>query len=147
LYTYVMKRQRDTTDLTDEQWERLQPLLETPRSKGGRPRQEAMREIVTALLYYVKNGCTWRDLPHDPPPWSNVSDHFRRWKRNGLLEKVHDALREEVREAEGRERTPSAAVLDARSVRTAEKRGSVGASMGARRSRGASAISPSTRRG
>jgi transposase len=62
-----------------------------------------MREIVNALLYYVKNGCTWRDLPHDLPPWSNVNDHFRRWKKNGLLERIHDTLREEVREAQGRE--------------------------------------------
>jgi transposase len=126
-----MPRQRYTTDLTDAQWERLRPLLETPVYKGGRPREYPMREIVNALLYYVKNGCGWRDLPHDLPPWSNVNDHFRRWKRNGLLERIHDALREEVREAEGRERTPSAAVLDAQSVRTAEKRGPAGASTAA----------------
>lgn len=131
MYALVMKRQRYSTDLSDAQWERLRPLLETPKYKGGRPREYPLCEIVNALLYYVKNGCSWRDLPHDLPQWSNVSDHFRRWKENGLLEKVHDALREEVREAEGRERTPSAAVLDAQSVRTAEKRGPAGASMAA----------------
>jgi transposase len=126
-----MPRQRYTTDLTDAQWERLRPLLETPTYKGGRPREYPMREIVNALLYYVKNGCGWRNLPHDLPPWSNVNDHFRRWKKNGMLERIHDTLREAVREAEGRERTPSAAVLDAQSVRTAEKRGGAGASTAA----------------
>jgi transposase len=70
-----MTRQRYTTDLTDAQWERLRLLLETPGYKGGRPREYPMREIVNALLYYVKNGCTWRDLPHDLPPWSNVNNH------------------------------------------------------------------------
>ena len=147
MYTDVMTRPRYTTDVSDAEWERLRPLLETPKHHGGRPREYPLREIVNALLYYVKSGCTWRNLPHDFPPWSNVNDHFRRWKRNGLLEAVHDALREEVCETEGREPTPSVAVLDAQSVRTAEKRGAVGASMPASRSPAESAILPSTRSG
>ncbi len=124
-----MQRRSYTSDLTDAQWERLRPLLESPKHKGGRPREWPLREIVNALFYYLKNGCSWRDLPHDLPPWDNVYDHFRRWKRSGKIEHIHDVLREQVRIAQGRDPTPSAAVLDAQSIRTAEKRGGAGASM------------------
>lgn len=121
------------------------PLLESPRSKGGRPRDYELREIVNALFYYLKNGCTWRDLPHDFPRWDNVYDHFRRWKQSGKIEHVHDLLREQVRLNEGRQPSPSAAVLDAQSIRTAEKRGTAGAMMPVSASPDGSGTSASTR--
>ncbi len=118
-----MERKRYPTDLTDAQWERLRPLLERDPSKGGRPRTYALREIVNALLYVLRGGISWRAIPHDLPPWESVYDHYRRWKREGTLERVHDALRQELRLASGREATPSAVILDSQSVRTTEKGG------------------------
>ncbi len=141
------ERRGYTSDLTDEQWARLEPLLQRPAHHGGRPRTYPLREIVNGLFYYVKNGCGWRDLPHDLPPWESVYDHFRRWKSDGLLEHVHACLREEVRAAEGREATPSAAVVDAQSVRTAEKRGAATATTPASACRAASDTCASTRSG
>ncbi len=78
-----MERKKYPTDLTDAQWEKLAPLLERDSSKGGRPRTYALREIVNALLYVLRGGISWRAIPHDLPPWDNVYDHYRRWKRDG----------------------------------------------------------------
>ncbi len=116
-----MKRKRYPTDLTDAQWKRLRPLLEKDPSKGGRPRTHSLREIVNALLYVLRGGISWRAIPHDLPPWESVYDHYRRWKRDGTLERVHDALRQELRLASGREATPSAVIIDSQSVKTTEK--------------------------
>ncbi len=140
-----MKRKPYPTDLTDRQWERVRRAM--PPAKGGktgRPRKYPLREIWNAVFYQAKNGCSWRALPHDFPPWEVVWQQFRRWRDKGALEAVHAALREQVRTKAGRRATPSAGVLDSQSVRTAEKRGTAGASMGARRSPDASGISSST---
>jgi transposase len=141
-----MPKRRYPTDLTDAQWELLRPLLEKPKERGGRPRKYPLREIVNALNYQARAGCSWRMLPKDFPRWDNVYDHFRRWKRDGTLQQVHDTLRDFVRVSAGREVSPSAAVVDSQTVRTTEKGGSVGTTA-ARRSPGASATSPSTRSG
>ncbi len=125
-----MKTKRYSTDLTDAQWEKLQAVL--PKAKNGRtgrPRTHALREIINALLYQARTGCQWRLLPLEFPPWESVYDHFRRWKKNGTLEQMHDALREQVRLQAGKEPTPSAGIVDSQSVRTAGKRGAAGASM------------------
>jgi putative transposase len=141
-----METRRYLTDLTDAQWELLHPLLEKPKERGGRPRTYPLREIVNTLNYQARAGCSWRMLPKDFPRWDNVYDHFRRWKKDGTLEQVHDTLRDFVRVSAGREVSPSAAVIDSQTVRTTEKGGSVGTTA-ARRSPGASATSPSTRSG
>jgi putative transposase len=138
-----MRRARYPSDLTDRQWAIIAPLLERPHPGYGRPRKYPLREIVNALFYVVKNGCTWRALPHDFPPWEDVYDHFRRWRKDGTLERLHDALREQVRLRAGRTSSPSLLVLDSQAVATTEKGGRE-ASTRARRSRGASARSSST---
>lgn len=133
-----MDRKAYPTDLTDAQWTLLQPLLR-PAKPGGRPRAVNLREIVNAMLYLVRTGCPWRSLPHDLPPWSTVWTYFRRWRDDGTLDRLHDALRTQTRVAAGRDPQPSAGCLDSQSVKTAEKGGRA-ASMLARRFKDASAI-------
>ena len=139
-----MTRQPYPTDVTDAQWAGIEPLVPPPKS-GGRPASVDRREIVNAIFYHVRNGGVWRALPHDLPKWQTVYYYFRRWRDDGTWQRMHDALRDEVRHAAGRDASPSAAILDAQSVKTAEKGGSAAGLTGARRSRGASATSRSTR--
>jgi transposase len=117
-----MTRQRYPTDLTDAQWRRLAPLIPPPKP-GGRPRAVDVREVVNAVLYVDRNGATWRALPHDFPPWGTVHDYYRRWRLDGTWGRIHDALRDQVRAAAGRHRSPRAAVIDSQSVKTTEKGG------------------------
>lgn len=116
-----MNRKPYPTDLTDAQWERIEPLI--PLAKpGGRPRSVDMREMVNAILYFTRTGCQWRNLPHEFPPWGTVHYYYRRFRLDGSWQRIHDALREQVRiEKEGREATPSAAIIDSQSVKTTEK--------------------------
>ena len=117
-----MARARYPTDLTDRQWRRMAPHLPPPKP-GGRPRSADVGEVVNAILYVLRNGIVWRALPHDFPPWQTVYHYFRQWRLDGTWEAIHAALREEVRSADGREATPSGAVLDSQSVKTTEKGG------------------------
>ena len=132
-----MNRKPYPSDLTDEQWALLEPLL-PPAKPGGRPRSVDLREVANAMLYLLRTGCPWRSLPHDLPPWGTVWAYFRRWRDDGTLELLHDRLRAQAREAVGRDPNPSAAILDSQSVKTAEKGGRA-ATTPARRFRGASA--------
>ena len=134
-----MARTAYPTDLTDAEWRTIEAVL--PPAKGGhtgRPRTYPLREIWNAIFYQSRTGCAWRYLPHDFPPYSNVWEHFWRWRENGVIERVHDALRERLRVQNGREPTPSAAIIDTQSVKTTQKGGTTG-SMRARRSRAGSA--------
>jgi transposase len=117
-----MARARYPTDLTDRQWRRVEPHLPPPKP-AGRPRSVQRREIVDAILYVLRNGLTWRALPHDFPPWRTVYHDFRLWRLDGTWERLHDALRDQVRAKDGRDASPSAAILDSQSVKTTEKGG------------------------
>jgi putative transposase len=125
------KRRPYPTDLSDEEWAVLRPLV--PEAKpGGRPRSHETREILDAIFYVLRSGCAWRLLPHDFPPWQTAYHYFRLWRIDGTWERIHDALRERVRVRSGREASPSAAIIDSQSVKTTEK-GGLAATTGARR--------------
>src|SRR3954454_6582483 len=135
-----MIRKPYSTDLTHAQWARIATLI-PPAKPGGRRRSVNVREIVNAIVYFVRTGCQWRNLPHDFPPWGTVHYYYRRWRLDGTWEEIHDTLREQVRtEKEGREATPSAAIIDSQSVKTTEK-GGLAVMTRASRSRVASATS------
>jgi transposase len=133
------------SDLTDTQWALLEPLLPPPKP-GGRPRTVDLREVANGILYRAREGCTWRALPHDLPPWEAVYWYFRCWKKDGTFDRLMTELRGDLRQAEGRQRQPSAGIIDSQSVKTTEKGGRA-ATTPARRSSAASAISWSTPRG
>jgi putative transposase len=133
-----MNRKPYPTDLTDEQWQLIEPLFPPPK-RGGRPRTVELREVVNALFYLLRSGCAWRLLPHDFPPWGTVHYLYRQWRLDGTWQRIHDALRGVVRLHAGREVQPSAAIIDSQSVKTTEKGGSMDLTP-ARRSTGASVI-------
>jgi putative transposase len=140
-----MSRKPYPTDLTDAQWGIVRSAM--PQAKNGRtgtPRRYPLREIWNAIFYQAKNGCTWRALPPDLPPWPAAWQQYRRWRDNGTLDAVQEALRTRVRQKEGRRANPSAAILDSQSVRVAEKRRAAGATTPGRRSPDVSDTSSST---
>jgi len=115
----LMPRKAYPTDLTDEQWAILEPLI-PPAKSGGRPREVNMREVLNSVFYLDRSGCQWDMLPHDLLPKSTVYEYFAQWRTDGTWQKFVDALRVQVRVKEGREETPSAACLDTQSVKTTE---------------------------
>ena len=108
------------SDLTDLQWDNIEHLFPSPQSLAGRKRKYSLRDLFEAMLYLSRSGCSWRMLPHDFPPWKTVSYYFYTWRDQGLYEHLHGTLREDLRRLEGREATPSAAILDSQSVKTTE---------------------------
>ncbi|MFC7761544.1 IS5 family transposase [Catellatospora bangladeshensis] len=110
------------SDLSDARWALIEPLLTEWRAgRGGlgiRPPVHDLREIVNAILYVTRSGIAWEYLPHDFPPYKTVYDYFAKWAKDGTTQKIHDLLRTKVRQAAGRAAQPSAAILDAQSVKT-----------------------------
>ena len=142
-----MERKSYQTDLTDEQWKIIEQLIPPPKP-GGRALREVkrtarktdIREVINAIFYLLRAGCAWRLLPHDFPPWQTVYTSERQWKKDGTWKAIHDTLHENLRERDGRESEPSAAILDSQSVKTTEK-GGLKDTMLTNTSRGASDIS------
>lgn len=133
------------SDLTDEQWQLVEPGLPAAKA-GGRPREVDMRVMVNGMLYLSRSGCSWRMLPLDFGPWSTVHHYYRQFRRDDTWEKLHDALREKVRIAAGREATPSAGIMDSQSVKTAApQKGGRTVTTRARKSPAESGIWSSTR--
>jgi len=114
-----MERKPYPTDLTDAQWQLIEPLL-PPAKSGGRPRKTDLREVLNAIFYLNRAGCQWRMLPHEFPPWKTVYNYFRAWIDQATWPEILATLRIEVRLQVGREMTPSAASIDSQSVKTAE---------------------------
>ncbi len=105
--------------LGDEEWSLFAPLL-VPGKQAGHPRVFEPRRIADAAFYLLRTGCQWRALPHEFPPWPTVYYHYSRWRRSGIWERINTELRERHRAAIGRDRQPSAAIIDSQSVRTTE---------------------------
>ena len=124
------------TDLTDDEWAILEPILKRAlygdkTKTRGHPRHYPLREIVNAILYVLKTGCQWRNLPHDLPPWKTVYYHFRRWEKRGVLAQIRDTLVEQARAQAGKA-APKHLAVDSQSVPSTAKGGHA-AMMGARR--------------
>lgn len=133
------------SDTTDAEWSVIFPLL--PAAKpGGRPRTTSLRDVVNAIFYVNRGGGAWRMLPKDFPPHQTVYRYCRDWSKDGTWKRVHDALRDQVRQKEGRETSPSAAAIDSQSAKTTEK-GAPEGTMPGKKSKGASGISSSIRSG
>ena len=144
---YNRDKLRYPSDLTDEEWTHVAPLI-PPAKRGGRRRAVDVREVMNGIMYVLSTGCQWRYVPKDLPPKSTLFDYFDLWNYDGTLANIHHALYVRCREKIGREASPAACVIDSQSVKGAEKGGAAStrtAMMRARRSRAKSAISLSIR--
>ena len=140
---YDRSKLRYPSDLTDDEWDRIKPLI-PPAKRGGNKRTVNERAVVDGLMYLLSTGCQWAALPKDLPPRSTVNDYFRRWTDDRTLDRIHHALYVECRQLADRKASPTAAIIDSQSVKSAEKGGSGStrmAMMRAKRSRARSAIS------
>ena len=145
---YDRRRLRYPSDLTDEEWALVEPLI-PPAKRGGNRRHVVAREVVNGLMYILSTGCQWRAIPTDLPPRSTLYDYFDLWSWDGTLDRIHDALYAQCREAASRVASPTAAIIDSQSVKGAEKGGAAStrrAMTPARRSWARSATSSSIRR-
>ena len=119
-----LRRKHYGSDLSDREWAVIEPIVPKPVYKGwGLQPQWHMRDIVDGIFYVLKTGCQWREIPGDLPRWNSVWGYFWRWRRDGLWQRVHDRLRGDLREAAGREREPSAGIIDSQSVKGTEVTG------------------------
>jgi transposase len=119
---YNRDQLRYPSDLTDDEWALVKPLI-PPAKHGGRRRTVMLREVVNGVMYMLSTGCQWRYLPKDLPPKSTVHDYLTRWNYDGTIERIHHALYVQCREAVGRQASPTACVIDSQSVKSAEKGG------------------------
>lgn len=123
---YARTRSGYASDTTDEEWKRLEPFMPPPRRRG-RPRKTCLRSVVNAIFYLLQSGCQWDMLPKGFPPWQTVYRYFRDWRADGTWERIHDALYLAVRDLEGREESPTLAIIDAQSTKTGpDARGDTG---------------------
>jgi transposase len=139
---YDRSKLRYPSDLTDDEWQLVEPLI-PPGKHGGDKRTVVMREVVNGLMYVLSTGCQWRAIPKDLPPKSTVYDYFDLWTSDGTLNRIHHTLYEQCREQEQRDASPTAAIIDSQSVKSAEKGGPASirmATMRAKRSRARSGI-------
>ena len=130
-----MERKPYPSDLNDAEWKIIEPLI-PPAKTGGRPRSVNMREVINGIFYELRSGCAWRMLlsgqtprdpkSHDLPPRQTVYHYFRQWKGDGTWERMNEALRTQLRKADGREAEPSAAIIDSQSVKTSNVKGTRG---------------------
>ena len=133
---------RYPSDLTDAEWALVGPLI-PPAKRGGNKRTVEIREVVNGLMYVLSTGCQWRAIPKDLPPSTTIHDYFRRWTDDRTLDRLHQALYVRCRELADRAASPTAAIIDSQSVKSAEKGGSRltrPATMRARRSKVRSGI-------
>lgn len=140
---YNRDQLRYPSDLTDEEWALVEPLI-APGKRGGGKRTVVMRNVVDGVMYILSTGCQWRAIPKDLPPRSTLFDYLDLWSWDGTLERIHHELYVKCREHEEREASPTAAIIDSQSVKSAEKGGPTlirMATMRERRSKARSAIS------
>ena len=121
---YDRSKLRYTSDLTDDEWAIIGPLI-PPAKRGGNKRTINVREVVNGLMYILSTGCQWCALPKDLPPRNTVNDYFRRWDHNRTLDRIHHALYIQCREMLDRQASPTAAIIDSQSVKSAEKGGPI----------------------
>ncbi|MEN9229753.1 MAG: IS5 family transposase [Thermostichus sp. DG02_5_bins_236] len=118
----IAHRKPHPSDLSDQEWAILKPLL--PHPKGfGHPIGVDFREILNGIFYVQRSGCQWEMLPHDLPPYSRVYHFFQKWHQRGIWQQMHDQLRTQVRQQQGRAQHSTVAIADSQSVKTTEKRG------------------------
>ena len=144
-HRYDRSKLRYPSDLTDDEWRFVAPLI--PKAKrGGNRRHVDERDLVNGLMYILSTGCQWRAIPKDLPARSTLYHYFDLWSWDGTLERIHHALYVECREAAGREASPTVAIIDSQSVKSAEKGGSRTSrdTMQAKRSRARSGTFSST---
>jgi transposase len=145
---YDRGKLRYPSDLTDEEWAIIAPII-PPAKRGGGKRTVCIREVVNGLMYVLSSGCQWRAIPKDLPARSTVNGYFGLWDYDGTLDRIHHALYVRCREQAERDASPTAAIIDSQSVKSAEKGGRAStrmASMRARRSKARSATSSSIRK-
>ena len=131
---YDRSKLRYPSDLTDGEWAHVGPLI-PPARRGGNRRHVDEREVVNGLMYILSTGCQWRAIPRDLPARSTLYDYFDLWSYDGTLDRLHDALYVKCREQAGREASPTAAILDSQSVKSAEKGGVASTRMAMMRAR------------
>jgi transposase len=119
---YDRSKLRYPSDLTDEEWALIAPVI-PPAKRGGGKRTVSIREVVNGLMYVLSSGCQWRAIPKDLPPRSTVNGYFALWDYDGTLDRIHHALYVKCREQADREASPTAAIIDSQSVKSAEKGG------------------------